>query len=186
MRAVWLLTLALAGACGAGQPAPGRSLAPDRVAAIQDSVRSFLAAFATDVSHPPVGKKARDALAPFYDPAVVVSTDLAPGEPVLIQTFDTLVPPDEVVTVPAWIDSTRFEWGTLVIVPLAPGLAAFTGKYAEHVTDTAGVTTELPGVQQGVVRHGENGWRFLTLQSSHPAGTHQRQAALAARVTPVK
>jgi len=162
------------------------TLPPLHAAAIRDSVRTFLAAFAADVSAPPIGKKAREAVAPFYAPDIVMSTDLGPEEPVLIQTLDSLVPPDEVVSAPAWIKSTRFEWGTTVITPLAPGLAAYTAKYTEQVTDTSGTVTPLPGVQHGVVRHGATGWRFVTLQSAHPMAMHQRQADLVARVTGTK
>ncbi len=178
----------LVGACAPGQsssdvPAP---LAPLHAAAIRDSVRTFLDAFAADLSAPPVGKKAREAVAPFYSQDIVMSTDLGPDEPVLIQTLDSMVPPDEVVSVPAWIKSTRLVWGTTVITPLAPGLAAFTAKYTEQVTDTTGMVTVLPGVQHGVVRNGANGWRLATLQSAHPMAMHQRQAELVARVTAIK
>jgi hypothetical protein len=186
MRISGLLCLSLiAAACGSGGgPSPSReALTPAHAAAIQDSVRTFLAAFAADVSAPPVGSKARDALAPFYSPDVVVSTDLAPDEPVLVRTIDSLIPPDELVALPRWIKSTRFEWGTMVITPLAPGVAMFTAKYAEIVTDTTGTATSLPGLQQGVVRHGADGWRFLAIQSSHPMAMHQRQAALMAKIT---
>ncbi len=178
----------LLGACSASQRSPDAAapLAAPHAAAIRDSVQSFLDAFAADLSAPPVGKKAREAVAPFYAPDIVMSTDLAPDEPVLIQTLDSMVPPDEVVSVPAWIKSTRLVWGATVITPIAPGLAAFTAKYTEQVTDTSGTVTTLPGVQHGVVRNGAGGWRFVTLQSAHPMAMHQRQMELVARVTAVK
>ena len=68
-------------------------------------------------------RAAREAVARFYSPDIVVSTDLGPDEPVLIQTVDSMIPPDEVVSAPAWITSTRFAWGRTVITPLAPGAA---------------------------------------------------------------
>ena len=186
----------LAAACSAGGSAggsasgsagsPATSLAPAHAGAMRDSVQRFLDAYAADVSAPPVGKKARDAVAPFLAPDIVMSADLAPDEPVLVQTIDSLIPPDEVVTVPGWIKSTRLSWGTTIITPLAPGVATFTAKYTEAVTDTSGTVTELPGVQHGVVRNGASGWRFATIQSSHPMLMHQRQAALVARVTGAK
>ena len=162
------------------------SLTPPHAAAIRDSVLSFLQAYGADVSAPPIGKKARDAVAPFFSPDIVMSTDLAPDEPMLIQTIDSLVPPDEVVSVPAWIKSTRLEWGTTVITALAPGLAAYTAKYTEQVTDTTGTTTALAGVQHGVLRNGASGWRFVTIQSSHPMTMHRRQAEMVARATGAK
>ena len=184
IRALLVLAL-LFGACAPGQPSAG-PLSPPHAAAIRDSVLSFLQAFAADLSAPPIGKKARDAIAPFYAPDIVMSTDLAPDEPMLIQTIDSLVPPDEVVSAPAWIRSTRLEWGTTVITPLAPSLAAYTAKYTEQVTDTTGTVTILPGVQHGVVRNGASGWRLVTIQSSHPMAMHQRQAELVARVAGAK
>jgi hypothetical protein len=189
MRISGLLGLSLiAVACGSAgaPPRSGEPLSAAHTTAMRDSVRAFLAAFAADVSAPQIGKKARDAVAPFYAPDVVVSADLAPDEPVLIHTIDSLIPADELVTAPAWIKSTRFEWGTMLITPLAPGVAMFTAKYWEHVTDTTGTRTDLPGLQQGVVRHGDDGWRFLSIQSSHPMAMHQRQAALMARIAPAK
>lgn len=180
MRQVYLaLIIGLAG-CGPNRPPQGE-LSPTAVAALRDSVRIFLDGFAAEMSHPPIGRKARESLAAFYAPDLVMSTDLAP-DPLLVSTLDSLIPPDEIVTQPSWIRSTRFVWGPMVITPLAPGVAAFTAKYAEQVTDTTGTLTELPGVQQGVVRNGPSGWRFHSLQSSHPMTTHQRQAELARRM----
>jgi hypothetical protein len=178
----------LASACTAGGSAgsPAASLAPAHATAMRDSVRGFLDAYAADVSAPPVGKNAREAVSPFFAPEIVMSADLAPDEPVLVQTVDSLIPPDEVVTVPGWIKSTRLTWGAMVITPLAPGVATYTAKYTEQVTDTSGTVTDLPGVQHGVVRNGANGWRFVTIQSSHPITMHQRQAALVARMTGAK
>ena len=178
------LPLLLLGACSAGNPKPSTQepLTPAHADAMRDSVRTFLDAFAADISAPPVGKKAREAVAPFYAPDVVMSADLAPDEPMLIRTLDSMVPADEVVSVPGWIKSTRFEWGTMVITPLAPGLASYSGKYIEHVTDTTGTVSDFPGVQQGLVRRGVDGWRIITIQSAHPMSMHQRQAALGARM----
>lgn len=180
-----LLLLCLASACAPGPSSDGTAtaLSPAHADALRDSVRTFLDAYAADLSAPPVGKNARAALAPFYAPEIVMSTDLAPDEPMLIQTLDSLVPPDEVVTVPDWIRSTRLTWGTMVITPLAPGVAAYTAKYVEQVTDSTGTATDLPGAQHGVVRHTADGWRLVTIQSSHPMAMHERQAALVARVT---
>lgn len=182
---VRLLLPFLVGACTAASN-PGGSpltLTPAHESAMRDSVRTFLEGYAASVSAPALGTKARDALAPFYEPAIVVSTDLAPDEPVLVQTIDSLIPPEEIVSLPAWIRSTRMEWGTMVITPLAPGVAGFTAKYAENVTDTTGTVTSLTGVQHGVVRHGANGWRFVAVQSAHPMAMHQRQADMVARMT---
>lgn len=152
-------------------------------AALRDSVRVFLIAYAEDLSAPPLGQNAQAALARFYSRGIVMTTDLAPTDPVLIQTLDSLVPPTELVSQPAWIRSTRFEWGPLVITPLAPGVASYSAKYAEHVTDTSGAETALPGAQQGVVRHEADGWRIVAVQSTHPLGTHRAQEALANRMT---
>jgi hypothetical protein len=159
------------------------TLTPVHAAALRDSVRAFLIAYAADLSAPPIGTNARAALARFYSPGIVMTTDLAPDEPVLVQTLDSLVPATEVVSQPTWIRSTRFAWGTLLITPLAPGMATYSGKYTEHVTDTTGAQTALPGVQHGVVRHEAEGWRFLAMQSSHPMATHRQQDALVARMT---
>ncbi len=185
MRTSGLLCCSLfTAACGAagGSSSAGQPLTEAHATAIQDSVRTFLAAFAADVSAPQVGKKAREALGAFYAPDIVVSTDLAPEDPVLIQTIDSLVPPDELVGLPDWIKSTKFEWGPTLIKALAPGVAMFSAKYTESVTDTTGTVTSLPGLQQGVVRHGAEGWRFVAIQSSHPMAMHQRQAALMTRI----
>jgi hypothetical protein len=177
--------LSLVGACSAETP-PGTATAtlpPTHANAMRDSVRGFLSAYGADVGAPPIGRNAREALAPFYAPDIVVSTDLSPDEPVVVATLDSLVPANEVVSQPAWIRSTRFEWGAMIVTPLAPGVATYTAKYTEHVIDTTGGTTSLSGVQHGVVRHGSDGWRFIAVQSSHPMATHQRQAALVARMT---
>lgn len=179
-----LLLPCVAMACSAGTA--DTELTPAQTIATRDSVRTFLDAYAADLSAPPLGKKAREALAPFYAADIVMSMDLAPDEPVLVQTIDSMIPADEVVSQPAWIKSTRFEWGTMVITPLAPGLASYTAKYAEHVTDTTGAVTTLPGVQHGTVRSGTAGWRIVSVQSSHPMATHERQATLVARHTPPK
>lgn len=183
-----LIVSFLVSACSAGDSSrPAQvPLTPTHATAMRDSTRSFLETFAAGVSAPPVGKRAREALALFYAPEVITSSDLAPDEPVLVQTLDSLVPAEEVVSEPAWIRSTRFEWGAMVITPLAPGIATYTAKYVEHVTDTTGTVTDLAGVQHGVVRNGANGWRFLAIQSAHPMTTHQRQAALVARFTVAK
>lgn len=174
------------GACSA-PPSPesdAATLTPAHAAAMRDSVQAFLAAYATDVSAPPVGKRAREAMGAFMAPEIVMSMDLAPDTPVLVQTLDSLIPADEVVSVPPWIRSTRFAWDKVVVTPLAPGLATYAGTYAEHVTDSTGATTSLPGVQQGVVRNGAGGWRFVAMQSSHPMVTHTRQGELMARFAP--
>lgn len=186
-RALLLLPCLLS-ACSAGNSRPGadQPLTAAHAAAMHDSVRTFLDAFAADLSAPPVGKKAREAVAPFYAPDIIMSADLAPDEPILIQTLDSMVPADEVVSVPGSIKSTRFEWGTMVITPLAPGFASYTGRYVEHVTDTTGTVSVFPGVQQGVVRQGANAWRIMTIQSAHPMAMHQRQAALGARMAGAK
>ncbi len=112
-----------------------------------------------------------------------MTTDLAPEEPVMLQTLDSVVPPTEIVSQPPWIKSTRFEWGTLVVTPLAPGMAAYSAKYAEHVTDTTGAQTTVCGTQQGVVRREAGGWRIVVVGSSHPMATHRVQNALVARMT---
>jgi hypothetical protein len=165
---------------------PAAALTPEHSAAMRDSVQQFLDAFAADMSAPPVGKKAREALSRFYAPEIVMSTDLTPDDALLVQTLDSLVPAEEVVSMPPWIKGTRMAWGTTTIIPLAPGLATFTAKYSEQVTDTTGTLTILPGVQQGIVRHDASGWRFVTLQSSHPMAMHERQAQLVTRMTPAK
>jgi hypothetical protein len=157
------------------------SLTPEHAAAIRDSVATFLDGYAADLSAPPIGTNVREAIGRFYASEVVMSTDLAPEEPILIQTVDSLAPPNDTVSQPGWIRSTRFEWGRRLITPLAPGLAAFTARYAEQVTDTTGTVTSLPGVQHGIVVNRPTGWRVLTIQSAHPPTTHQRQAALEAR-----
>lgn len=176
-RLVALLILALA-AC---RPPSPSALTSEHATAIRDSVSAFLDGLAADISNPPIGSNARQALAPFYDPEVVMSTDLAPEEPVLIQTFDSLVPASEKVTQPGWIKDTKFEWGHRVIRAIGPGLATFTAKYAERVTDTSGTEHLLPGVQHGLVVHRAEGWRLLAIQSAHPPLTHQRHQALQAR-----
>lgn len=130
----------------------------------------------------PLGQNARRALARFYSPEIVMTTDLAPEEQVLVQTLDSLVPATEIVSQPSWIRSTRFEWGTLLITPLAPGVATYSAKYTEHVTDTTGAQTSLAGAQQGVVRR-EAGWCLVAVQSSHPMAMHRQQDALVTRMT---
>lgn len=186
MRLRQLATAASLVACactsGTSNSSTATPLTPAHATALRDSVQAFLTAYATDLSAPPLGKNAQEAVGRFLSRDVIMTTDLAPGDPVLIQTLDSLVPPTELVSQPAWIRSTRFEWGTMVITPLAPGVATFSAKYAEHVTDTTGAQTALPGTQQGVVRHEANGWRVLAVQSSHPVGTHEAQAALVARM----
>ena len=97
----------------------------------------------------------------------------------MIQTLDSLVPPTEIVSQSAWIRSTRFEWGAMVITPLAPGVASYSATYTEHVTDTTGTETALSGAQQGVVRHEADGWRLVAVRSSHPMAMHRAQDALA-------
>ncbi len=174
--------LTLVAACQS--PPPAATLDPTHAAAMRDSVQQFLTAYAADMSAPPVGKKARDAVAGFYAQDIVMSTDLAPADPVLIQSIDSLVPPEEVVSVPPFIDHTRMTFGKTIITPLAPGVASFTALYTETVTDTSGTVTTLPGVQHGVVRHDAAGWRFVSMQSAHPQAMHQAQAALMARVAP--
>ena len=101
----------------------------------------------------------------------------------MIQTLDSLVPPTEIVSQSAWIRSTRFEWGAMVITPLAPGVASYSATYTEHVTDTTGTETALSGAQQGVVRHEADGWRIVAVQSSHPMAMHRAQDALVTRMS---
>jgi hypothetical protein len=177
-----LLLLPFLAACSA--KAPSTTLTPEHAAAMQDSVRGFMNAFAKDVSSPPVGTKAREALARFYSPEIVMSTDLAPDTPMFVQTLDSLVPADEVVTAPPGIKGTSFEWHRTVITPLAPGLATFTASYTEHVTDSSGTVTDLHGVQLALVRNGPSGWRYASLQSAHPLSSQQRQMDLMARLAP--
>lgn len=172
-----LLALVLLAGC-APAPTPFTS---EHQAALRDSVTRFLDDYAADLSAPPLGRPARDALARFYASDLVMSTDLAPVEPLVVQTLDSLVPPTELVSQPPFVRGTRFEWGQRIVTPLAPGLATFTAKYVEQVTDTTGAVTRLPGVQHGIARHGPDGWRLLTVQSAHPAETHQEHAALQAR-----
>lgn len=174
--------LTLVGACQS--PKAAATLEPAHATAMRDSVQEFLRAYAADMSAPPVGKRAREAVARFYAPDLVMSTDLAPDAPVLVQTVDSLVPAEEVVSVPPFIDHTQLTFGKTIITPLAPGVAAFTALYTESVTDTSGTVTPLPGVQHGVVRHDASGWRFASLQSAHPPAMHQAQAALMARIAP--
>jgi hypothetical protein len=75
----------------------------------------------------------------FVAPDIVMSADLAPDEPVLVPTVDSLITPDEVVTVPGGIKSTRHSWGTMVITQAAPSaptchVAATPSGGAETVT----------------------------------------------------
>ncbi|MBL8984124.1 MAG: hypothetical protein JNL26_18200 [Gemmatimonadetes bacterium] len=178
--AAWLVVSACSSGSATNTATP---LTPAHAAALRDSVQAFLTAYAADVSAPPIGKNAREALGRFLSRDVVMTTDLGPGDPVMVQTLDSLVPPNELVSQPSWIRSTRFEWGTMVITPLAPGVASYSARYAEHVTDSTGTQTDFPGTQQGIVRHEADGWRILAVQSSHPIGTHQAQAALTTRMT---
>lgn len=175
-------SLALALLTAACAKAPSGEFTSEHAAAVRDSVGVFLEGLATGLSNPPIGSNARASLAQFYDPEVVMSADLgAPDDPMLFQTLDSLVPADEVVTQPGWIKSTKLVWQKPVIRPLGPGLAVFTAKYSEQVTDTSGTIHTLPGVQQGVVRNTAAGWRLVAIQSAHPPTTHQRHAALQAR-----
>lgn len=177
-----LLLLAGLTACA---PTAG-PLTAERTAAIRDSVQAFLKAYSADVSAPPIGTKARDAVARFMAPDVVMSTDLGSDEPVVLHTIDSMIPPEEVVSQPAWIRGTRMEYRNPLITPLAPGLAMVTSRYAEVVTDTTGAVTELPGAQLLVVRNGPSGWRITAVQSAHPVVTQQRQAALGAKFAGTK
>lgn len=184
LRLLTTAALLVVSACSSGTASSTATpLTPAHAAALRDSVQAFLTAYAADVSAPPIGKNAREALGRFLSRDIVMTTDLAPGDPVMVQTLDSLVPATELVSQPSWIRSTRFEWGTMVIIPLAPGVASYSAKYAEHVTDTTGTRTSLSGTQQGVVRREANGWRIIIVQSSHPMRTHETQAALTARMT---
>ncbi len=174
----WLLLL---GAC---RPTTGATLTDAHRAALQDSVAAFLDTYAREMSAPPIGAAARDHLARVYASDVILSTDLAGDTPFLSQSLDSLVPPGEIIRKPPGISETRFEWGRRLVTPLAPGLATVTALYSEHVTDTTGTTTVLPGVTQGIVRNGPGGWRFQAVQSAHPRATHERQAALQQRLAP--
>lgn len=181
-RLLVVLTCALA-ACSTERG--GLTLAPEHAAAIRDSVTAFLDSYAADLSNPPIGSNARAAVSRFYDDGVVMSSDLgAPDDPMLVQTLDSLVPPNEVVRQPPWIKATKLVWNLPVIRALAPGLASFTAKYAEHVTDTSGAVHVLGGVQQGIVGRGPAGWRLLSIQSAHPPATHQLHAKLQALAAP--
>lgn len=83
IRSLVVLPLLVTGwASGKSSSDAPMTLPPLHAAAIRDSVRSFLDAYAADVS-PPIGKKAREAVAPFYAPDIVMPTDLGPDEPVL-------------------------------------------------------------------------------------------------------
>lgn len=176
-----LLALALVVTGCAPKGASG-VLSPEHAAAIRDSVTVFLDGYAAGLSDPPIGSNARAALSRFYDTEVVMSADLgAPDDTMLIQTLDSLIPPDELVRQPGWIKSTKLVWQKPVIRPLAPGLAMFATKYAEQVTDTGGTVHTLPGVQQGVVKNTAAGWRLVAIQSAHPPATHQRHSALLSR-----
>lgn len=185
LTAAALLTAVVGCAPEASEQRPATEVTPAHAAAMQDSVREFLVAYAADLSAPPLGQNAQQALARFYSRGIVMSTDLGP-DPVMVQTLDSLVPPTELVTQPTWVRGTRFEWGTLVITPLAPGVASYSAKYAEHVTDSTGAQTALPGVHQGVVRHEADGWRITAVQSSHPMGTHRAQDELVSRMNRTK
>lgn len=181
-RALLVLTGALAACTGPSATRAGSApLTTEQTTAIRDSVQTFLNAYAAALSAPPIGSKAREAMAGFLAADVVMATDLGGDEPVLLQTLDAVVPADEVVSQPAWIKGTRLEFRSPVITPLAPGLAMITSRYAEVVTDTTGTVTELPGVQQIVVRNAGQGWRIAAIESAHPAVTHQRQAGLGAK-----
>jgi len=182
MRQRLLLIVPLLAACSPA--APSATLSPEHAAAIRDSVQQFMDAFAKDVSAPPVGMKAREAAGRFYAADVLMATDLAPDNPMLVQTLDSLVPPDEVISEPKGIKGTRFEWHRRIITPIAPGLATFTATYTEHVTDSAGTETDLHGVQTAIVRNGPAGWRYATIQSAHPLSSQQRQLELMARLAP--
>ncbi len=187
LRALLVLTGGLAACTGAPATRNGSvPLTPEQTTSIRDSVRTFLDAYGAALSAPPIGGKAREAMAGFLAPDVVMSTDLGGDEPVVLQTLDSLIPASEVVSQPAWIKGTRLEFRNPVITPLAPGLAMITSRYAETVTDTTGTVTELPGVQQIVVRNAGAGWRIAAIESAHPLVTHQRQAALGGKFADMK
>lgn len=179
-RSFLLASASLLLACQAGGGSV--SLTPEHATALRDSVSTFLDQYAREVSEPPYGTPAREALARIYVPGIVMSTDLAGDAPLLLQTIDSLAPAEEIVRKIPGITETRFVWERRIVTPLAPGVAAFTGIYAEHVTDTTGTTTILPGVQQGLVRHGPSGWRLETIQGAHPQVTHLRQAEIGKRL----
>lgn len=179
-RSLLLASASLLLACQAG--GGSASFTPEHANALRDSVSTFLDEYAREVSEPPYGTPAREALARIYTPGVVMSSDLAGDAPVLLQGIDSVAPADEIVRKIPGISTTKFVWERRVVTPVAPGVAVFTGIYAEHVTDTTGTTTILPGVQQGLVRHGPSGWRLETIQGAHPQVTHQRQAEIGKRL----
>ena len=141
----------------AGRPAEptksdGVHLGTARAAAIQDSVRSFAAAVARDVT-----TGGPEAWLPHF----------ARGPEFFMAAEGSLV-------FPAFDSATRFlreyvrstpkielAWGNDIRVdPLAPGLAVMATQYREIQTDSAGHRVSQTGFFTSVVEHNASGWQI--------------------------
>jgi hypothetical protein len=140
----------------------GIKVSTTHAAAIQDSVRSFAAAVARDVT-----TGGPEAWLPHF----------ASGSEFFMAAEGSLV-------FPAFDSATRFlheyvrstpkielAWGSDIRVdPLAPGLAVMATQYRETQTDSAGHRISETGFFTGVVQHNQSGWQLRDAHwSSRPA-----------------
>jgi hypothetical protein len=132
-------------------------LRPEHRAAIQDSVRQFLAEYRTVL----LANDFRGSLRFFsQDSAIVWVVD----DGVLFLSYDSLA-----VAVPALagrIHITSYQWNPIRITPLAPGVAVVSATYTESFTDTEGKPHNGGGTQTAVLVHGPEGWVFLARHQS--------------------
>jgi len=130
----------------------GARLSPAHAAALADSVRTFVAAIEHGVNHngPAAWRRVFADSAPFFMASegklVFANSDAAK------RGIDDLV---------ASIKRIELKWGDSVLIdPLAPGLAAMGAPYHEVRVDTAGVRTEETGYFTGLAEHHASGWRL--------------------------
>ncbi|MES2305097.1 MAG: nuclear transport factor 2 family protein [Gemmatimonadota bacterium] len=53
-----------------------------------------------------------------------------------------------------------------VVTPLAPGVAVVATRFAQKITDSAGVMRGFAGAMSMTLIHGDSGWRFLVGHTS--------------------
>lgn len=151
LRVLLLLSLA---ACGGGHTA---RLSDQHRAALADSVRQMAAGLASRLS-------ARGYSA---FPGVM---DSAPG---YVWAYNGFLPFTSFDSMAAWAraeptpsGSWVFAWDSVMVEPLAPGIATFTAGYTETGADSAGRPTSEQGVITGVVVHRADGWKFVNAHTS--------------------
>ncbi|MBK8247307.1 MAG: DUF4440 domain-containing protein [Gemmatimonadetes bacterium] len=150
-------------------------------AALRDSVRTFLQQHQVFMSGYPAGPQAQELGLKIYSEDVFYGGSVGSPEPVLASGRKEIL----FGARPDWLGGFNWTPDSVVIRPLAPGVASVTETYREQWSDTAGRSVTIRGLMMMVVKNSSDGWRITHFQASNPAEQETTLFNFAKRYLPV-